>query len=86
MYTIFLFCVNSKFKGPFTLYSVPNSSDGLIFVKDGHFFDKNTGAKMGKTQVLVILSSFCDLVHAESVVDLFAKQLNNARERAQNHK
>ena len=36
--------------------------------------------------VLMILSSFCDLVHAESVVDLFAKQLNNARERAQNHK
>ena len=57
----------------------------LIFVKNGHFFDKNMGAKMGKTQVLVILSSFCDLVHAESVVDLFAKQLNNARERAQNH-
>ena len=36
------------------------------------------GAKTGKTQVLVILSSFCDLVHAESVVDLFVKQLNNA--------
>ena len=26
----------------------------------------------------MILSSFCDLVHAESVVDLFVKQLNNA--------
>ena len=74
----------------FTICSVPNSSDELIFVKirakDGHFLDKNTGAKTGKTQVLVILSSFCDLVHAESVVDLFAKQLNNAHERAQNHK
>ena len=34
----------------------------------------------------MILSPFCDLVHAKSVVDLFAKQLNNARERAQNHK
>ena len=44
------------------------------------------GAKTGKTQVLVISSSFCDLAHTESVVDLFAKQLNNARERAQNHK
>ena len=33
----------------------------------------------------MILSSFCEL-HAESVVDLFAKQLNNACEHAQNHK
>ena len=33
----------------------------------------------------MILSSFCDLVHAESIVDLFVKQLNNARECAQNH-
>ena len=33
---------------------------------------------MGKTQVFVILLSFCDLVHAQIIVDLFAKQLNNA--------
>ena len=70
--------------------SVPNSSGGLIFVKRRAFFGQKygrwTGAKTGKTQVLVILSSFCDLVHAESVVDLFAKQLNNAHERAQNNK
>ena len=73
--------------------SVPNSSDGLIFVKirakDGRFFNKNMGVRRAqrraKLKVIVILSSFCDLVHAESVVDLFAKQLNNARECAQNH-
>ena len=29
-------------------------------------------------QVLVILTSFCDLVHVQSVADLFAKQLYNA--------
>ena len=33
---------------------------------------------LGKTQVFVILLSFCDLVHAQIIVDLFAKQLNNA--------
>ena len=37
--------------------SVPNSSDGPIFEKrratDGHFFNKNTGVKTGKIQVLV---------------------------------
>ena len=33
---------------------------------------------MGKIQVFVILLSFCDLVHVQSVIDLFAKQLNNA--------
>ena len=33
---------------------------------------------MGKTQIFVILLSFCDLVHAQIIVDLFAKQLNNA--------
>lgn len=34
--------------------------------------------KRAKLMVFVISSSFCDLVHALSVVDLFAKQLNNA--------
>ena len=70
--------------------SVPNSSDRLIFVKRralfGQKYGRSTGAKMGKTQVFVILSSCCDLLHAESVVDLFAKKLNNAHECAQNHK
>ena len=44
---------------------------------------------MGKIQVFVILLSFCDLVHVQSVVDLLAKQLYNGVERsecAQNHK
>ena len=52
------------FETPYNMTgSVPNSSDRLIFVKrrakNGRFLDKNTGAKTGKTQVLVILSSFC---------------------------
>ena len=37
----------------------------------------------------MILLSFCDLVHVQSVVDLLAKQLYNGverSERAQNHK
>ena len=54
-------------------YSVPNSSYGLIFVKIwakyGHFFGKNTG----KTHFFVILSSFCDLVHIQKVVNWFVK-------------
>ena len=33
---------------------------------------------MGKTRVFVILLSICDLVHAQIIVDPFAKQLNNA--------
>ena len=47
------------------------------------------GCKDGRNEVFVILSSFCDLVHIQSVVDLFAKQLYNGVERsehAQNHK
>ena len=31
-----------------------------------------------QTQVFVILSSFCDLVHFQSVVHMFAKRLNIA--------
>ena len=61
--------------------SVPNSSDGLIFVKirakDGRFFNKNMGVRRAqrraKLKVIVILSSFCDLAQVQSVVDLFAK-------------
>ena len=45
--------------------SVPNPSDGLSLVKswanDRRNFGKNMGKKQGKTQVFVILSSFCDL-------------------------
>ena len=29
-------------------------------------------------QVFMILSSFCDLVHVQRVIELFVKQLNNA--------
>ena len=29
-------------------------------------------------KIKLMLSSFCDLVHVQSVIDLFAKQLNNA--------
>ena len=40
--------------------SVPNSSDGLIFVKrqekDGRFLDKNAEAKTGEPQVFVMKS------------------------------
>jgi len=61
---------------------VTNSSYGLIFVKIrakyGRIFSKNTGENTGKIHVVVILSSFCDLVHVQSVIDLFANQLNNA--------
>ena len=64
---------------------MPNSSNRLIFVKlrakYGNFFGENTG----KIQVFVILPSFCDLVHVQSVKDLFAKQLNNALKPALNH-
>ena len=62
-----------------------NSSNRLIFIrlraKYGYFFGGNTG----KIQVFVILPSFCDLVHVQSVKDLFAKQLNNASKPALNH-
>ena len=55
--------------------SVPNSKYGLIFVKlrtkNGHFFGKNMG------KVYEIMLSFCDLVHAQSGIDLFAKKLSN---------
>ena len=57
--------------------SVPNSSDELIFEKRRAFLGQKYGHKAGvetdKTQVFVILSSFCDLVQVQSVVDLFAK-------------
>ena len=66
--------------------SVPNSSDELIFEKRRAFLGQKYGHKAGvetdKTQVFVILSSFCDLVHAQGEVHLFAKR----SERAQNHK
>ena len=65
---------------------MPNSSYGLIFVKIlakyGHFFRKNTGIIRAKIRAefnfFLILSSFCDVVHVQSVIDLFAKQLNYA--------
>ena len=43
------------------------------------------GENTGKIQVFVILPSFCDFVHVQSVKDLFAKQLNNALKPALNH-
>ena len=73
--------------------SVPNSSDGLIFVKrrakEGLFFFKNTGVRRAQRRAKIKFLWFCDLVHIQSVVDLFAKQLYNGverSERAQNHK
>ena len=60
--------------------SVPNSSDGLIFKNTGErraLLQQKYGRQTGETQVFVILSPFCDLVHVHSVVDLFAKQLYN---------
>ena len=61
---------------------MPNSLYRLTFVKlrakKGLFFGKTTGENTGKIHVVVILSSFCDLVHVQSVIDPFAKQLNNA--------
>ena len=47
--------------------SVPNSSNGLMFVK-------RRAKRRAKFKFFVILSSFCDLVHVQSVVDLLAKQ------------
>ena len=42
-------------------FSVPNSSDGLIFVKrrakDRRFLDKNTGVRRQNSGFIVILSS-----------------------------
>ena len=53
---------------------MPNSSDGLIFVKiranDGLFFAKIRALYGENTDKI--------LVHVQSVIDLFAKQLNNA--------
>ena len=40
-------------------------------MKNGHFFGKNMA------KVYVILLSFWDLVHVQSVIDLFAKKLSN---------
>ena len=50
------FCINLRLTNPsylvLHLYSVTNSSDGLIFVKrrakDGRFFSKNTGVRRAK--------------------------------------
>ena len=51
---------------------------GSFLSNYGHFFGKNTGVLQAKIQAkkFVILSSFCDLVHVQSVIDLLAKQLN----------
>ena len=52
-----------------------------IQAKDGRFFAKTTGVIRAKIQAkfkFVISASVCDLVHVQSVVDLFSKQLNNA--------
>ena len=42
------------------------------------FYWQTYGVRRAKQRVFVILSSFCDLMHIQSVVDLFAKQLYNA--------
>ena len=64
-------------------FSAPNSSDRPIFVKIWvKDMRKNTGVirpkRQAKMKICVILTPFGDLVHVQSVVDLFAKQLNNA--------
>ena len=59
--------------------SVPNSSDKLIFVKRRALFGQKYERTDGQNSSFVILSSFCGLVHAQSIVDLFAKLLNNAQ-------
>ena len=57
-------------------FSVTNSSSGLIFEESW----RNPGGFLAK-----IRSSFCDLVHIQSVVDLFAKQLYNALNMPKKH-
>ena len=62
-------------------FSVPNSSYGFIVVKIrakyGHSFGKITGVIRAKIWAKFKFF-YCDLVHVQSVIDLFAKQLNNA--------
>ena len=61
---------------------MPNSSYGLIFVKIqakyGHFFGKNTGVIRAKIKSFCDVVFFCDSMHVQSIIDLFAKQLNSA--------
>ena len=59
--------------------SGPNSSDRLIFVKRRALFGQKYERTDRQNSSFVILSSFCGLVHAQSIVDLFAKLLNNAQ-------
>ena len=78
--------LNEKFISEFFIRAHLCKNTGKIRQFFGQKYERYTSENTGKAQVFVILSSFCDLVHAESVVDLFAKQLNNARECALNHK
>ena len=61
-------------------FSVPNSSYGFIVVKIrakyGHSFGKIRGVIRAKIWA-IFKFFYCDLVHVQSVIDLFAKQLNN---------
>ena len=50
-----------------------------------HSKERTFVQNMGKIQVFVILSTSCDLVHVQSVIYLFAKQLYNALKPALNH-
>ena len=65
-------------------FSVPNSSYGFIVVKIrakyGHSFGKITGVIRAKIRAKFkfLCVFYCDLVQVQSVIDLFAKQLNNA--------
>ena len=63
--------------------SVTNSSSGLIFVKiraqSGRLFSRNPGEIRTEIRAKILwLSPFCDLVHIQSVIELFAKRQNNA--------
>ena len=42
-------------------------------------YGRYTGENTGKIQVFVILSSFCDLVHVQSVIDLFDSSITVTR-------
>ena len=48
------------------------------FVKRRAFVGRALDGRKDGRKVFVILTSFCDLVHVQSVVDQFAKQLYNA--------
>ena len=55
------------------------------FVKRRAFVGRALDGRKDGRKVFVILTSFCDLVHVQSVVDRFAKQLYNALNMPKKH-